>query len=339
MEAVEAAGVAGTLDAARGGGAGGPSRAEMRWVADAYAQAQRRRVQIGEQLRAILQGRDSGWGVTPPPAAEVPRLLASIRDGRCVGPVPLLGAEYRRFAAAEAEWRAAMARLAVTHPAWPWLDRVKGVGATLAVSLLSRLDVRRARNPSAFWAYCGLATVAGVRFRCATCGLTLDFGDGQRVSGRHRARGTAGICAGTLGPAPSGDDALRVAQRRPSRGQSATFDKRARELCYLLGVSFLRTRGKYASFYDAQRARLEETRPAWVAGRKHLTALRITEKLFLSHLWVVWREAEGLPVTVPYAQVDGEGRCISPWSMVEAGADVLNQPDQPERSTTSPWPR
>jgi hypothetical protein len=110
---------------------------------------------------------------------------------------------------------------------------------------------------------------------------------------------------------------LRVAQHRPARGESASFDKRARELCYLLGVSFLRTRGKYGVFYRAQRERLEGTRPAWNPARRHLTALRITEKLFLSHLWVVWREAEGLPVTVPYAQVGGEGRWISPWSMVE----------------------
>lgn len=295
-----------------------PTRAELRWVADAYEQAQRRRLQLGEQLRAILQGRDAGWGVAPLPEDDVPVMLRAIREGKSLGPVPLLGAEYRRFAEAEGAWRDAMARSIATHPAWPWLHLVKGVGTTLAASLLSRLDVRRARNPSAFWAYCGLSTVPGVRFRCATCGLAVDFGSGRRVSGRHRVPGARTYCAGSLvSDAPPTGSALRVAQHRPGRGESASFDKRARELCYLLGVSFLRTRGKYGAFYHAQRTRLEEARPEWAAGRKHLTALRITEKLFLSHLWVVWRESEGLPVTVPFAQVGGAARFISPRSMVE----------------------
>ncbi len=42
-------------------------------------------------------------------------------------------------------------------------------------------------------------------------------------------------------------------------------------------------------------------------------------KLFLSHLWVVWREAEGLPTTDPYviAKGGGEHDYIDPWTFVE----------------------
>jgi hypothetical protein len=296
----------------------------MRWVADAYEQAQRRRIQVGEQLRAILQGRDAGWDIAPVAEAEVRAVMRAIRKGGSLGPVPMLGAEYRRFAVAEQEWRDEMARLASQHPAWPWLLRVRGMGPTLALSLLARLDVRRARNPSAFWAYCGLATVPGARFRCALCGLKVDYGRPQRLSGRHRVPGTTTPCAGTLVADGTGAGTLRVAQSRPPRGETATFDKRARELCYLVGVSFLRTRGKYAAIYRARRSDLESARPDWAPGRKHLTALRITQKLFLSHLWTIWREAEGLPMTVPYPQARGEGTYISPWSMVEDQADVAD---------------
>jgi hypothetical protein len=32
---------------------------ELRWIADSYEQAQRVRIQTGERIRALLQGRDS----------------------------------------------------------------------------------------------------------------------------------------------------------------------------------------------------------------------------------------------------------------------------------------
>ena len=53
------------------------------------------------------------------------------------------------------------------HPAWPWLMQVRGVGRRLAARLLSRLRIELARSPSAFWAYCALATVQAVEYRCA----------------------------------------------------------------------------------------------------------------------------------------------------------------------------
>jgi hypothetical protein len=303
-------------------GGGAPVRTPMREAADAYERAQRRRVQLGEQLRAILQGRDPACGVAPLAEADVGAMLRAVRHGLAPGPVPKLGAEYRRVAVEEREWRDQMARLASGHPAWPWLARVGGVGTTLGASLLARLDVRRARNPSAFWAYCGLATITVPRFHCALCGLTVDHGGREGRSRRHRVPGTSTPCAGVLVADGSGGNAQRVAQPRPPRGEPAPFDKRARHLCYLLGVSFLRARGKYAAIYHARRDHLEGTRPEWEPSRKHLTALRITEKLFLSHLWAVWREAEGLPVTVPYTQAAGEGTYISPWSMVEDEAET-----------------
>ena len=64
---------------------------------------------------------------------------------------------------------------------------------------------------------------------------------------------------------------------------------------------------------------LEVERPGWADGRKHLTALRAAEKLFLSHLWQVWRTALGLPVGEPYAhgELGHEIQTrIEPWSMV-----------------------
>ena len=79
------------------------------------------------------------------------------------------------------------------------------------------------------------------------------------------------------------------------------YDRQAKKLCYLIGVSFLRARSTYRAIYDEERTRLERERPNWSKGRQHLAALRKMEKLFLSHLWLRWAEATGVPLVRPYA--------------------------------------
>lgn len=307
---------------------GGPSRKpslaeglsvrDLRWIADAYEQAQRVRVETGERIRAILQGRDERADAVDvaAPAADV---LAAIRRGDTDGPVPLLGRTYRRHADEERELRRAMVTALTGHPAWPWLSRVRGIGATLAAKLLARLDVQRAPSPSSFWSYCGLATVPGTEYRCSTCGLRASFPTRYRVKGQHVRPDTKGPCTGTLGAHRGPDAGIRVAQPRPASGEKAAYDQYAKKVCYLIGVSFLRSGSAYEQYYREQRVRLERERPGWTAGRVHFAALRKTEKLFLAQLWAVWREALGLPIASPYAQgVLGREDYIPPSRMIDA---------------------
>lgn len=295
----------------------GLSVRDLRWIADAYEQAQRVRVDTGERIRAILQGRDSrpetgGTGAGP---ADV---LTAIRRGDTDGPVPLLGRTYRRHSDEERELRRAMLLALAAHPAWPWLSRVKGIGATLAAKLLARLDVARAPSPSSFWAYCGLATVPGIEYRCTSCGLRASFPTRYRVKGAHQRPDRKTECSGTLAAYRGPEQGVRVAQPRPGSGEKASYDQYAKKVCYLIGVSFLRSGSAYEAYYRQQRARLERERPGWTAGRTHYAALRKTEKLFLAQLWIVWRQAEGLPTTTPYAHgVLNREDYIPPDAMIE----------------------
>lgn len=290
---------------------------DLRWLADAYEQAQRVRVDTGERIRAILQGRDARRDVT----SDVPdpeRVLAAIRKGEEDGPVPLLGRTFRRHAEEERELQRAMREAVATHPAWPWLSRVKGVGVTLAAKLLARLDVTRAPAPSSFWAYCGLATVPGIEYRCATCGLRASFPERYRVKGTHSRPGTSHPCDGSLVPHRGPETGIRVAQPRPAAGERAAYDMYAKKVCYLIGVSFLRSRSTYGAYYRTQRERMREERPGWTQGRIHFAALRKTEKLFLAHLWLVWRTALALPTIAPYAHaVLGRDEYFPPEAMIE----------------------
>jgi hypothetical protein len=289
---------------------------ELRWLADAYEQAQRVRIQSGERIRATLQSREQvhSTGIAMLDADEV---LRRIRSGKTDGPVPLLGRTYRSHWEAERELARGMEESVARHPAWPWISAVKGIGATLAAKLLARLDVRRADTPSAFWSFCGLATVPGVEYRCCVCGLTASHPEHYRVSGAHMRLGGKRCCTGELVRSRGPEDGVRVAQPRSPRGQRSSYDQSAKKVCYLIGTSFLKCGGSYAEHYRRVKSSLERERPGWTPSRRHLAALRKTEKLFLSHLWLVWRQAAGLPVVQPYAAMKGH-EVIDPWSMVDA---------------------
>ena len=270
--------------------------AELRLLYQLYEEAQRTRIAHGERLRAIFQGRSfSGSSAGGDPAA----LLKEISSGANVGAPILLERAYSRAMEDELSAAAALRDAITIHPVWGWVATVKGVGHLLAARLLSRLDIARARTPSAFWAYCGLATIPGAVFKCATCGLEVAYPLGYDPSGPHQRRSGAGVCTGSLARVAS-DKPIRVAPRRTALGGRTGYDARARESCYLVGMSMLRCGSDYRGFYDAERARLAASRPGWTPKRCHLSALRKMEKVFLRDLWIAWRRAVRLPVVAPY---------------------------------------
>ena len=277
-------------------GYGAYELAELRLLYQLYDEAQRTRIAHGERLRAIFQGRSfSGTAAGGDPDA----LLKEISSGASVGAPILLERAYSRAMEDELSAAAALRDAITGHPAWAWIETVKGVGHLLAARLLSRLDVVRARTPSAFWAYCGLATIPGLAFKCATCGLEVAYPLGYDPSGPHQRRSGSGPCTGNLTRVAS-DTQVRVAPRRTALGGRTGYDARARESCYLVGMSMLRCGSDYRGVYDAERARLAGTRPGWTPKRCHLSALRKMEKIFLRDLWIAWRRAVRLPVVAPY---------------------------------------
>jgi hypothetical protein len=268
---------------------------ELRLLTDLFDEAQARRIALGERLRAALQGRESKWGgVADLPECDVDECLKMMRDGVLKKPLPVLADAYASASAEECDYRAKVELVIPTHPAWYWLQDVKGAGALLSGRLLARLDLAKAATPSAFWSYCGLATVPGFAYECSVCGLTVGYPHGYATAGLHQQLRGKGRCAGTLELV--GGKQVRVAPRRPQRGQSATYDRNAKKICYLFAVSFLRTRSPYANYYRDERAAYALKRPHWTDQRQHLSALRKTEKQFLAHLWCVWRSALGLSV-------------------------------------------
>lgn len=86
---------------------------------------------------------------------------------------------------------------------------------------------------------------------------------------------------------------------RPRKGEPLHYKPSLKSLMYNIGTSFLKSRSPYRKIYDEARARYEQ-REDWTKMHVHLAAMRKMEKIFLAHLWEVWRREVGLPVRVPY---------------------------------------
>ena len=268
------------------------AEALLELAASGYERAQRDRIRYGEQLRAILQRRDAygELALLADHDNDPDALLREIRETGG-GPVPLLGRLYANAWEQEREMGAQMQSLISRHPAWSWLQGVRGIGSVLAARLLSRLDITRAPSPASFWAYCGLGTVAAEELVCEQCGTRVFVAPGTKVSAPHALAGRRGTCAGPLRPRGLAGT-VRVAQGRPRRGERAAYDLEAKTICYLIGVSFVRCGGPYRDVYDERKAHIASQHPDWPPKRVHLAAVRATVKRFLADLWVAWREVK-----------------------------------------------
>lgn len=89
-------------------------------------------------------------------------------------------------------------------------------------------------------------------------------------------------------------------RERPTKGERLHYNVRLKTTCYLVAVSFLRANSPYRTVYDQARAYYLENRPEWTKAHQHQASLRKMIKVFLSHLWVVWRTMEGLETGQPY---------------------------------------
>lgn len=301
----------------------------LRWLADSYEQSQRLRIEAGERIRAVVQGRDQGGQAMDDVEAE--EVLEAIRTGNTLGPVPVLGRTYRRFWQEEKELLRDMETALVHHPVYPWLSRVKGIGPSLGSKILARFDARKAPYASSFWSYAGLATVPGEKYECPECGIVRAFPAGYNISGDHKALGTGRNCKGDLVRIAGPEEGVRAAMPKnwtrkktdPETGETKkyrAYDAFAKKTMYLAALQWVRGGGKYGDFYRREKEKIKEAHPNWAPGRQDHKARRKTEKLFLSHLWQVWREALDLPAPDPWAQAHGghapEGK-IGPWEMVE----------------------
>lgn len=183
-------------------------------------------------------------------------------------------------------------------PIWGWLTSIKGLGAGgEAAKVLAQIDdIGKFDTISKLWAFAGWAVD--------------DDGETQRFK----------------------------------KGTTAPYNRHLKSISWLIAEQFMKQRTPvYRDEYDAYKEKDRREHPNVICqhcgsifapdikkcpgckrsnekhnllycdAHMHTRALRKVAKLFLSHLWLKWREFEGLPVTGPYVEdVLGHTHIVQP---------------------------
>jgi len=186
-----------------------------------------------------------------------------------------------------------MSELIIGHPAYPWFSKVKGIGKENIGKVVGQIDIEKCNTISALWKFCGYSVENG------------------------------------------------KAQKRKA-GEKLDYNSNLRSMCYRLGTSLMRTKGVFYEYYCNEKDKYQqryknqgfkivpaaslprtngkryEQEGLISEGHLHNMALRKMIKLFLSCLWLVWRQMEGLPIREPYP-IDklGHNGKIDPWEMID----------------------
>jgi hypothetical protein len=87
------------------------------------------------------------------------------------------------------------------------------------------------------------------------------------------------------------------------KGERSHYNSRLKScLLYKIGGNFLKNKSPYAALYYDGIEYYKVKHPEWTEFHQKNAAKRKMLKVFLSHLWFVWRSIEGLPTRNLYVE-------------------------------------
>jgi len=211
----------------------------------------------------------------------------------------------------------------------PWLAQLHGIGPRYTGSLVAIImDIERFRTISALWAYFGMHLIP----ICSECGKIAYYGSARlRFCTKQATRRWTMYSSSKkyqellkLGKAvdeetytsewisktdkilckhePGAFEVLMVApQRKYFKGLLLDHNPFAKDTSWKISKQFVLQGSFYRNYYELQKARYVERDKGTISdGQLDLRARRAMIKLFLSHLWEMWRKSKGLPAGKPW---------------------------------------
>ena len=280
-------------------------------------QVQRVRIAFQNRVRAIEQGAD---------------------ETANVGQMEMLDAWFEEFEKLERRLERDIARTASAHPMFERLVAIRGIGPNLAAKLLTFIDIYRCNNVSALWRYAGWGVTNGQRDRrvagvkpvyngrlkthCYLIGASflkskspyaslyyrrMDTNMRTRMDPNSGQRNISTTAIRVDDRIPQDQRDAIIAQvrsimpmtafnRLPIEARLALLDTGMADLLAQLGYQ---TKDEPLAD-DGEDEEVNETGGYWSKLHCHNDAMRWMIKIFLQHLWIVWRELEGLPTNAPW---------------------------------------
>jgi len=221
----------------------------------------------------------------------------------------------------EANAERALDKAVSRFPVIEWLEKVRGIGPRYAGSLVGVIaPISRFESVSALWAYCGLHTVR----ICANCNKLAPAAkekehflnrqverrweiaqlrkeklpDEEDFKRKQYSDSEAKLCSCT---AP--EIQIAAPNRKYYAGLLLDHNTFLRMTCWKIAAQFVKQGKFYRTIYEQRKERYTERDGAKLsAGHIENRARRAMIKLFISHLWEMWRKSEGLAVGETYLQ-------------------------------------
>jgi len=221
-----------------------------------------------------------------------------------------------------------------SHPAYPWFSRIMGVGGENIGKVIAPIDIEKAKTISALWKFAGFAPdKEGKAMRRVKGGGKLEY-NSQLRSMCWRLASSLKRVKGSFYEYYISEKG-KYQERFLSQGYKILATPSGRWVCTNCGASWERQRDLTPCCGNQEIGKKLRQEPPGVIWVGHLDAMAVRKmiKLFLSCLWLVWREAESLPTRSPYAiEKKGHSTVISPWEMVDRRAMVREKPTRDERA-------
>lgn len=220
--------------------------------------------------------------------------IRSIEKGETPEPHAVLDWLSTQNSALENQIKNALHKYALSKPIGEWMLSICGIGPVISAGLMAHIDINKAIGAGNIWRYAGLDP-------------TVEW----------------------------------------KKGEKRPFNATLKTLCWKIGESFIKVSSNEKDFYGQiykERKAMEQAKnergdfkeqaeaklakykigkttdayKSYIEGRLppahiHARARRYAVKMFLSHLFEVWRQIEGLTVTKPFAlTLNGHTHYIAP---------------------------
>lgn len=227
------------------------------------------------------------------------------------------------------------------YPVSKWIVAQKGISYDMAAQMIGLIqDISKFDNISSLWSYSGM----GVIKVCDKCGKkympvnerpAYITKTSMRLMEQYKKKI---VKEGSTGFVKKANEMLchcenpvpKASAQRKIKGTLLDYNPTLKSLCWRFGKQFVMQGDYYRKLYDQFRAEYElredlvaemngkvgkKTKHGESKGTGHIhnMAQRKTVKIFLSHLWTVWRECDGLEVSKPWViSVGGHSDYIVP---------------------------
>jgi len=226
-----------------------------------------------------------------------------------------------------------VAYLIQSHPAYPWFSRVKGVGGENIAKVVAPIDIVKATTISSLWMFAGHGLSGEGKAMKRVKGEKLHY-NSQLRSMCWRLATSLKMTKGSFYDYYDREKEKYI-ERFLNQGYRILPTPIGKWVCLNCGASWGKKRDITPCCDQPQIEKKVRDEPPGIIWKGHLDMMAVRKmiKLFLACLWLVWREAEGLPVTKPYA-LDrlGHNSYIDPWKMVDREPQKAEKPIKEERA-------